>query len=212
MPSSDVRCVMMPSINVTGDDCAWIPTECGGSMPAAPALLIRMVKGQQIMRLYASVLLIALIAVALVGCGGDDDDDDDEPAAATATTASSGASGTPAAGTFTVEQLETFGTSLVQALASGDPAALTAVLGGLVPQERIDELAACKTDDMTFSNIDVHVAVDPPSMQLNGTVDRTQNGETETLVVLWDTELSEVSPGLYTMSGLLPSGCPFIFQ
>lgn len=167
-------------------------------------------KGLHMTRLFSGVLLLALLAVALVGCGGDDDDDD--AASPTATASSGGSSSTPPAGTYTTEQLQTFGTELVSALASGDPEQLAAVLGGVVPQERIDELAACKTDDMSFDNVDVAVTVDPPSMSLNGTVDRTKGGDTETLVVVWDTELSEVSPGLYTLSGLLPSGCPFIFQ
>src|SRR5262245_28867907 len=104
-----------------------------------PPLRLRTVKGQQMKRLYASVLLIALVAVALAGCGGDDDDGDDEPATVTSVAGTSEVTGTPVPGTFTAEELEEFGTALVQALASGDEAELTAVLGGLVPEERIEE-------------------------------------------------------------------------
>jgi hypothetical protein len=161
------------------------------------------------------MLVLILFAVTLTSCGGDDDDDAaTDSSAPTATTGTSGgAAGTEgtADGLYTTDELQQFGTDFVNAVVSGDKDALTAVLSGVVPQSRIDELAACKTDDMETSNVFVSVIVEPPIMRLSGTVDVTTGGSTETKVVNWQTELSEVSPGVYTFSSL-GEGCPFIFQ
>jgi hypothetical protein len=169
-------------------------------------------------RRWLAVILMVFAVVAFAGCGSDDDDnnnnDNADTNAPTATVGAAGAVSSPGdtpAGTFTAAELEQWGQDFVAAIASGDPAKLTAVLGGIVPQERIDEIAACKPDDLTMDNIFVSVVVDPPSMSIDGTVDVTQGGETSTKVVVFNTELSEVSEGVYTLSSL-PSGCPFAFQ
>jgi hypothetical protein len=165
-------------------------------------------------RHWIVVLIMALAVTAFAGCGGDDDSDDTESSDPTATTAAPGtasSSGVSTEGTFTAAELEQWGQDLVSAIATGDQAALTDLLTGIVPQERIDEIAACKPDDLTMDNVFVTVVVDPPAMSMEGTVDVTQGGDTETKVVLWNTELSEVSDGVYTLSSP-PSGCPFVFQ
>jgi hypothetical protein len=165
-------------------------------------------------RHWIVVLIMALAVTAFAGCGGDDDSDDTESSDPTATTAAPGtasSSGVSTEGTFTAAELEQWGQDLVSAIATGDQAALTDLLTGIVPQERIDEIAACKPDDLTMDNVFVTVVVDPPAMSMEGTVDVTQGGDTETKVVLWNTELSEVSDGVYSLSSP-PSGCPFVFQ
>ena len=165
-------------------------------------------------RRWLPVMLMVVFAVVFAGCGGDDDDDESDTNTPTATVGASGAVSSPGdlpAGTFTAEELEQWGQDFIAAIASGDVAQLTSVLTGIVPQERIDELAACKPDDLTVDNVFVSVVVDPPSMSIDGTVDVTQGGETNTKVVIFNTELSEVSEGVYTLSSL-PSGCPFAFQ
>ncbi|HYI16367.1 MAG TPA: hypothetical protein VEX37_13310 [Thermomicrobiales bacterium] len=165
-------------------------------------------------RRWLAVVLMVIAVVALAGCGSDNDDDNTDSNAPTATIAASGgtsASGVSTEGTFTAEELELWGEDLVTAIATGDNAALTSLLTGIVPQERIDEIAACKPDDFSADNIFVSVIVDPPTMRIEGTVDVTSGGNTETKVVLWNTELTEVSEGVYNLSSL-PSGCPFVFQ
>ncbi|HEX5166603.1 MAG TPA: hypothetical protein VFV93_14460 [Thermomicrobiales bacterium] len=161
------------------------------------------------------MMVVVLLAVSLTGCGGDDDDDDaTDSSGTTATTGTtSDAAGTEgvADSLYTTAELEQFGTDLVNAVASGDKDALTATLSGVVPQSRIDELAACKPADLETSNVFVSVIVEPPVMKMSGTVDVTTGGDTQTKVVNWQTELSEVSPGVYTFSSL-GEGCPFIFQ
>ncbi len=164
-------------------------------------------------RRWLPIVLMVLAVVAIAGCGSDDDDDTDSnaPTATTAAAGATSASGVTTEGTFTAEELEVWGQDLVTAIATGDSAALTSLLTGIVPQERIDEIAACKPDDFSADNIFVTVIVDPPTMRIEGTVDVTSGGNTETKVVLWNTELTEVSEGVYTLSSL-PSGCPFVFQ
>jgi hypothetical protein len=164
-------------------------------------------------RWWLTVLLVTLAMAFVAGCGDDDDADNQNDAASSDTTATTGSGGSSAAntGTFTAAELEQFGQDFVNAVAQGDREALTSLLTGVVPQERIDELAACKPADMTVDNVFVSVVVEPPAMRLTGTVDVTQGGDTETKVVNWNTEISEVSEGEYTLSAL-GSGCPFIFQ
>ena len=165
-------------------------------------------------RRWLAVVLMVIAAVTFAGCNGDDSDADTDINDPTATIGASGAvsaSGDSADGTFTAEELEQWGEDLVTAIATGDSAALTSLLTGIVPQERIDEIAACKPDDLTMDNVFVSVVVEPPSMSIDGTVDVTKDGDTETKVVNWSTELSEVSEGVYTLSAL-QSGCPFVYQ
>ncbi len=158
-------------------------------------------------RRVLAALLIPVVVLAMVGCGGGDDDG----GSPTATVATSSGSATSGDNTFTADELETFATDLVTAIINGDKEQLTELLTGIVPQQRIDELAACKPADMTVSNVDIAVNVSPPTMNISGTVDVTQNGKTETKVITWNTELSRTSDGQYTLSAL-PSGCPFVFQ
>jgi hypothetical protein len=166
-------------------------------------------------RHWKSIALVAVAVLAFAGCGGDDDDgsesENNPPTATTGAAGTASSSGVSTEGTFTAEELEQWGEDLVDAIATGDRDELTALLTGIVPQERIDEIAACKADDLTMDNVFVTVVVEPPTMSIEGTVDVTQGGDTETKVVLWNTELSEVSEGVYTLSSL-PSGCPFVFQ
>ena len=159
-------------------------------------------------RSVLSGVAVLLLLVPLVACGGDDADDSGDSAQPTATAATDA---TSSPGTFTTAELEQFGRDLIVAIAEGDREALTALVKDIVPQERIDEIAACKPDDLTIDDGNVSVVIEPPTMRIGGTVDVTSDGNTVTRGVSWNTELSEVSSGVYVLSAL-PSGCPFIFQ
>lgn len=146
------------------------------------------------------VATLAMLGTVVAGCGDDDDDKTD-----------STPSGSSSAQTFTREQLESAGVTLVEAIADGDRDALANLLSGAVSEERIAELAACKQADMTFSNANVAVIVDTPTLRISGTIDATQGGSTNTRTIDWQTEVSEVSDGVYLLSAP-PQGCPLFMQ
>lgn len=150
------------------------------------------------------VTMVTVLLALVAGCGGDDDGDDGDDA--DSPTAASGDSPT-----FTREDLEALGADLVTAIVDGDRDALAELLTGVVGEERIDELAACKQEDMTFENANVAVVVETPTMRISGTIDVTQGGSTNTRTIDWQTEVSEVSDGVYLLSAP-PPGCPVFMQ